>query len=141
MSTAFSSQAKISESADKVWTILTDWDQAHHWMPGTDWLRADGATAVGTKLTFHARGKDRPSMIAAIDHGHSIVLRSTQGGVTADYRYQVEAVDENSCVVELVADCRTSGAWSLAGPLLRGVMRRTDGKQLELLKKHIESGQ
>ena len=56
---------------------LIDWDNAHRWMPGIDKLHANGPTEVGTTLSFHARGKDRPSEIIALEPGRRLVLRSS----------------------------------------------------------------
>ena len=64
-----------------MWAALTDWPNAHRWMPGIDTIAADGQTAEGTRLTFRARGKDRSSTIVRCVTGQSIVLRSGQGGL------------------------------------------------------------
>lgn len=112
---------------------------ARYWMRDIDWLRADGATEVGTELTFRARGKDRPATIAGLEPGRSIHIRSQQGGVTADYQYRVDPVDEATTNIELTAECATGGAWRIVGPLLRAAMRRADGGQLDSLKQYVET--
>lgn len=139
MTRAFAVKTTIDRPADEVWATLVDWPQAGRWMSGVESMVADGPDEVGTELRFRARGKDRPSSIAAIDPGRSITLRSKQGGVTADYRYRVEPKDDSTTVVHLDADCATTGVWSLVGPLLRIAMRRTDSGQLEALKELVES--
>ena len=104
-------------------------------------MAADGDTTEGTKLTFRARGAERSSAIVHCDSGKSIVLRSVQGGVTADYRYEVHDIDGSSTRVTLVADCQVTGFWlRLVSPLLRIAIRLTDGEQLRLLKAMIEGG-
>ena len=138
MSVAFTARTTIARPANQVWEALVDWDSAQNWMRDVEWLRADGATEVGTRLTFRSRGKDRPSTIAGVEPGQSILLRSQQGGVTADYHYNVEAVDEATTNVELTAECATTGAWRIVGPLLRAAMRRADRGQLDNFKRHIE---
>lgn len=139
MSVAFTTRTTIDRPAAKVWESLVDWDSAQHWMSDIEWLKADGPTQVGTRLTFRARGKDRPSTIADLDPGEAILLRSEQGGVTADYHYRLHPIDESTTDVELTATCATRGAWSLVGPLLRAAMRRADRSQLDSFKRHIET--
>ncbi|MDY7106860.1 MAG: SRPBCC family protein [Actinomycetota bacterium] len=140
MSQAFAVETTIDRPAIEVWATLTDWDHAHRWMTGIDGIRANGDTAPGTTLTFHARGKDRPAEIASLVPGRAVTVRSTQGGVTADYAYEVSPVDDATTRVTLVADCRTSGLWAALSPLVRRALRRTDGGQLDELKRLVESG-
>ena len=139
MAVAFTARTTIDRPAAAVWGALVDWDQAHRWMDGVDSLRAEGATEVGTRLTFRSRGKDRASTIADLQPGRSVRLRSEQGGVTADYLYRLDPVDDQRTRVELVADCSTGGAWRLVGPLLRALLRRADGNQLDNLKRIVET--
>ena len=113
--------------------MLTDWDRAGEWMNGIDWIRADGPLEPGTQLLFHSRGKERPSEIAAIDPGRSLTLRSVQGPVGADYTYTVSAAGDGTRL-ELVADCTITGPMKLLSPLLRWVVKRTDGNQPADLK-------
>ncbi len=139
MSQAFAVEEIIGHPAPRVWTALTDWPNAHRWMPGIDTITADGETAEGTRLTFRARGKDRSSTIVRCVDGQSLVLRSVQGGVTADYTYEVRAHDEGTSRVTLTADCQSTGVlWRLMWPLLRIAIRTSDAKQLRLLKATIE---
>ena len=134
-------EEEIQKPAPHVWDALTDWGNAHRWMPGIDGMTAEGETAEGTKLSFRARGAERSSTIMQCDVGKSIVLRSVQGGVTADYRYEVKAIDERSSRVTLVANCQIKGlGWKLVSPLLRIAIRFSDGKQLRLLKAMVEGG-
>ncbi len=140
MAHTLSVEEVIERPASEVWERLTDWESAHRWMPGIEGMAAAGETAVGTTLVFHARGKERSSSIVHCDAGKSIVLRSTQGGVTADYRYEVHDIDGRSTRVTLVADCQVTGLWRLVSPLLRMAIRAADGKQLRLLKAVVECG-
>lgn len=131
----------IRRPAPEVWKALTDWDNAHRWMPGIEGMSAEGETAAGTKLTFRARGAGRSSTIVHCETGQSIVLRSVQGGVTADYRYEVDEIDKESTRVTLVAECQIKGlGWKIMSPLLRLAIRFSDGKQLRLLKAVVEEG-
>ena len=141
MAQAFSVDEVIHRPAAQVWEALTDWPNAHQWMPGVEGMTAEGDTAEGTQLTFRARGADRSSTIAQCDAGRSIVLRSVQGGVTADYAYEVHEHGEDSARVTLVANCQITGLlWRLLSPLLRVAVRMSDGKQLRLLKAIVEGG-
>jgi hypothetical protein len=117
---------------------MTDWAHAADWMTGVENLRADGPLEVGTSLVFTARGKERRSEIVDIDPGRLLTLRSVQGGVTADYRYEVEPVDDGSSTVSLRAECATTGAWSIVGPVIRRLVKRTDGDQPDRLKALVE---
>ena len=141
MTRTLSVEEEIRRPAAEVWDGLTDWDNASKWMPGIESMAADGETTTGTKLIFRARGGQRSSEIVHCDMGSSIVLRSVQGGVTADYRYEVHDIDGRSTRVTLVADCHVKGLWwRIVSPLLRIAIRSTDGKQLRLLKAMIEGG-
>ena len=139
MTRTLSVEEEIRRPAAEVWEALTDWQNAHKWMPGIEGMTAEGETAAGTKLTFRARGAERSSQIVHCDVGKSIVLRSVQGSVTADYRYELHDIDGRSTRVTLVADCQVTGLFcAIVSPLLRIAIRMSDGKQLRLLKAMIE---
>ncbi|MGY1617930.1 SRPBCC family protein [Geodermatophilus sp. SYSU D00691] len=133
--TAFTASRTLDVPADRVWHQLTDWPAAAGWL-GVDAIRAEGPTAVGTALTFTARGRERRSEIVALDPGRSLTLRSVQGGVTADYRYSVEPADGGSRL-ELVADVGTRGPWGLLAPVIRAAIRRQDAGQLDALARAV----
>ncbi len=139
MATAFEVGARIDRSPAEVWAVLTDWERAPEWMDGIESMGSDGGLAEGAQLTFVARGKERTSVIAALDPESSLTLRSTQGGVVADYRYDLTA-DGDGTAMKLTADCSTSGVWVVFGPLLRRLVRRADSGQLEALKTVVEDG-
>ena len=83
MTRTLSGEEEIQMPASEVWEGLTDWENACKWMPGVEGMVADGETAAGTTLTFRARGAERSSTVVYCDTGTSLVLRSTQGAVTA----------------------------------------------------------
>ena len=116
MAHTLSVEEVIRRPVAEVWEGLTDWGSASRWMPGIDGMAAGGETAAGTKLTFRARGGERSSEIVRCDAGTFIVLRSVQGGVTADYRYEVHDIDGRSARVTLVADCHVTGLWRIVSP-------------------------
>jgi hypothetical protein len=72
----------------------------------------------------------------AIDPARSLVLRSVQGGVTADYSYRLTPT-ESGTRVELTAEVSTSGAWSVLGPVIRRAIRRADAAQLADLARAV----
>ena len=67
-----------------------------------------------------------------------MVLRSVQGGVTADYRYAVEPAGTGA-LVTLDADVRTRGAVRLLGPVIRAAIRRADRSQLDRLAERLRT--
>ena len=141
MPRVFAVEATIDRPADAVWQAVTDWSNAHRWMAGVDWLKAEGEAAVGTRITFRARDHDRASTITAWQPGRSFVLRSEQGGVTADYEYAIEAVNASTTRATLTADCHMRGLpWRLLAPLIRMAIRKTDSGQLAALKQLLETG-
>jgi len=132
MTTAFTARETIDRRPDQVWHTLTDWGRAGTWMPGVTGAIADGPTEVGMTLRFTTRGKAHESRIVALDPSRSLVLRSVQGGVTADYEYRLTPSGAGT-LVELTADVSTSGAWTLLGP----VIRRADAGQLVDLARAV----
>ena len=109
-------------------------------MPGVESMRADGPLAVGTVLTFVARGKEHTSTVASLEPRRAITLRSVQGGVTADYAYTVRPGDEpGGSAVSLQADVATRGVMTLLAPVIRGAIAREDGEQLTRLKAWVEA--
>ena len=130
MTEVFTAETTIDGPVDAVWARLVDWDTAARWMSGVDELRAQSPTAVGTNLVFTTRGKERTGQIVALDPGHSVTLRSIQGGVTADYVYTCAQHDKGTRV-SLVADCSITGPVRLLGPVIRYAIRRADGGQLD----------
>jgi uncharacterized membrane protein len=134
MSVAFTATQVIDRPAATVWRTLTDWPHAPGWMAGVD-----SVTPVDdTTLRFVARKRERTSRITAVRPGESITLRSVQGGVRADYTYSVEAVGATTRAT-LVADVTTTPLWRPLAPLLRTLIRRTDGGQLDALKRLVEA--
>ncbi len=138
MATAFESEASIGRSATEVWAALVDWPRAPTWMRGIDRIAADGPAVAGTKLTFAARGADRPARIIEVDEGRRLVLLSEQGPVAATYRYEIESIGDERSVIRLHAECDVGGPLRILAPLIRRVLRRTDGGQPEALRAMLE---
>jgi len=129
MTAAFKAETTLEHPVDAVWKRLIDWDTADRWMPGVDAVRTRGPVAVGSRLVFTARGKERMATVAALEPGRSLTLRSVQAGVTADYTYECVA-NGRGTRLGLVADCSMTGAVRLLGPVIRFAIRRADGGQL-----------
>ena len=140
MPTAFTTTEPIDAPPAAVWKVLTAWPGAPAWMKGIDTMSADGETAAGTELRFTTRGKERTARLIEVDPGRSLVMRSVQGPVAADYRYELAADGPDRTVATLTADCTVRGVAGVFAPLLRFVMRRTDGDQLTHLRRAVESG-
>ena len=141
MARTFAVEETIDRPAGVVWEALTDWSNAHRWMPGVDRMEAHGETAEGTEIRFHARNAERASVIARCETGRSIVLRSVQDGVTADYTYELHPAGDGATRVTLVAECRFKGLLLLLmSPLIRRAIRSADGVQIERLKGVLEAG-
>jgi uncharacterized membrane protein len=137
VSTAFTATQVIDRPADTVWRVLTDWHRAPDWMSGVD-----SVTSVGdTTLRFVARKRERTSEITAVRPGESITLTSVQGGVRADYTYSVEPIGTTRTTTRatLVADVTTKPLWRPVAPALRALIRRSDGGQLDALKRLVEA--
>jgi hypothetical protein len=98
----------------------------------------DSVRVSGSELTFRARGRDRAGRVEVVEPGRTVVVRSTQGGVTAAYTYTCVPDGDRTRVI-LTADCRAGGVWRPFGGLLRAAIRRADGGQLANLKRVVEA--
>lgn len=134
MATAFESEVVVFRTPDEVWAVLTDWERAHEWMRGIEKVTASGPTRAGTTLAFRGGGRVRPAELTVVDPGRCVVIRSVQGRVRADYRYELEPSRDGFTRLTLTATCTAGGAWVLVSPLLRRALRRSDADQLEVLK-------
>ena len=78
MTRTLSVEEEIQRPAEEVWDALTDWPNAHKWMPGIEGMAAEGETAAGTKLTFRARGADGrapSSIVTRVDRSYCVRCR------------------------------------------------------------------
>ena len=142
MGNGFRSSEHIHRPVEEVWAILTDWGHAPQWMNGIDEMSGPDPQSVaeGATVRFRARGADRESTVAVWSPPRRLVLRSRQGGVTATYKYTCEP-EEDGTRVTLQAGCEMRGlGWRLIGPLIRYLMKRSDGGQIAALKRLLESG-
>jgi carbon monoxide dehydrogenase subunit G len=134
VTTAFIVSTIVERPAAEVWARLTDWPAAPAWMPGVESILVNGP-----ELTFRARGRDRRGRIEILDPGRTVVVHSSQGGVSAAYTYSC-VPDGGRTKVTLTADCHAGGIWRPFAGLLRAAIRRADSGQLAGLKRTIEAG-
>lgn len=131
---------EINADASTVWRWLTVPELMSRWMHSIQELRADdGATLkLGSTLVFEARGREHMSTITEFVPREAMTLTSTQGPVTADYRYAIDESDD-CCVVLLTIDCRTAGWARAIGPLIGLLAWLTDRGHVENLKRLVEA--
>jgi carbon monoxide dehydrogenase subunit G len=133
VTTAFIASATVERPAAEVWARLTDWPAAPAWMPGVESIRVSGPD-----LTFRTRGRDRTGRIEIVEPGRTVVVHSSQGGVSAAYTYSC-VPDGGRTTVTLTADCHAGGIWRPFAGLLRAAIRRADSGQIAALKRVIEA--
>lgn len=135
MATGFRTAERIEAPPEEVWAYLTDFHNAKDWMTGIEGLAqtSPGPPALGTTLSFRARGKLRETCVTTLDPGKVIALTSAQGGVTATYTYAV-IPSGSGTDLRLQAVCEASGLWKLLHPLIVLAMKASDSGQLARLK-------
>ena len=138
MPVAFTAAETIDAPPARVWAALTDFEQAHRWMGDVTFVDASVPIEVGTELRFETRGKTITTQVVGYEAERSLVMRTTQGPVTAEYAYAL-APDDAGTRVTLEATCEARGIAALFGWLIRGAIRKTDGGQVAALKALVAS--
>ena len=135
MAIGFRTAERIEAPPEEVWAYLTDFRNAKDWMTGIEDLAQakPGPLALGSVLTFRARGKAHETRVTTLDPGRVIALTSSQGRVTATYTYAVIPSGAGTDL-RLQADCEASGLLKLLHPLIVLAMRASDSRQLSRLK-------
>ncbi len=132
-------EVTIPHRVDLVWHTVTDFRTAPYWL-GLENLRLlDKGTPLGpgTRLIYDARGQAHPSTITRFERERFFSLTAQQGGITVEYAYVFEAIDDGTRV-RLHADCSAVGwFWRMLVPIVRGMMKKGDRDQLEALKKLV----
>lgn len=130
----------IEASAQEVWQHLAEPAAMNAWMSGIDDMRtADGGPMTeGSELHFIARGKERSTRVVEFRAAEALTLRSTQGPITATYRYHLRP-DGARCRATLEAECTATGWGRIVVPLIAPLIRRTDGGQMQALKQVVEA--
>ena len=135
----FSARETIERPGPRVWEFLTDWSRIDRWMAAEFASASEGPTGKGTRFVTRTRGRDQQSEVVEWEPGKRVALRSRQGGMTAVYDYRLFDRGE-STEVTLDARCWGEGfLWKAAAPLIGFLMKRSDGAQLQALKRAIES--
>lgn len=138
MTLAFAATESIPASTQAIWTVLTDWDRAPDWL-GVERMHGDGPPRIGGELAFTARGTERTSTITELEPGRRITMTSTQGPVTAHYRYAI-APSGAASTVTLEADVLVRGPLRIIAPVIRKSIAKEDGTQLERLAAAVARG-
>jgi uncharacterized protein YndB with AHSA1/START domain len=137
----FQVEETIAASPEDVWHHLTDPDCMTRWMAGAEDMRTvDGQPVrAGSDIVFSARGKERHTRVTEFEQHQCMTLRSTQGPVTAEYRYRiVETTERRKTTISLQANCTARGVTRIFMPLLKPMIRKADGNQLSDLKRLVE---
>ena len=137
----FEVSQKISASPDVVWRHLTEPALMGVWMFGDEKsVRSVNEEALerGSLIVFKARGAERKSEVIEFEERERIALHSAQGSISATYVYDL-VPERSGSFVTLKASCDAYGMGKLVAPIVRPLMRAADGKQLEALKKAVES--
>ncbi|MEX3007328.1 SRPBCC family protein [Hoeflea sp. TYP-13] len=138
----FEVEESVDAPADAVWQCMTDTARMPRWMSGIEHMRtADGkAIGEGSTLLFVARGAERTTRVSEFEPSRRMTLISTQGPVTATYRYALTPGKNGQPPTRIVlnAACVASGWMAIFMPLLGPLIRKTDGTQLKLLKELVQ---
>jgi hypothetical protein len=105
------------------------------WMSSVENLRTDDGAIIetGSMLRFTSRGQEHTSQAVDCRPDEIMWLRSTQGPITADYRY-VLAESEKGCDITLMIECRARGWARIIGPVIGLAAWLTDRSQVDMLK-------
>ena len=131
---------EIEADADTIWRWLTVPELMNQWISSVADLRSEDGAELdrGSRLLFAARGQVHYSTVVEFATARALTLRSTQGPVTADYRYRIDE-RMGHCEVTLDIDCRASGVIRVLMPAIRIAAWLTDRGQIQRLKALIES--
>ena len=101
----FAVQERIDAPSELVWQHLTDPQKVTDWMKSVEGLAVDdgGSIRPGADLKFKARGREHKSEVVEFEEGRHLALRSTQGPITATYRYSLSP-EGPATVARLEAD-------------------------------------
>ncbi len=134
----FAVDEMIDAPIDEVWRYLTEPALMTRWMTSIDDIRTADNEPLheGSKMLFSARGADRMSEVTAFRPNELMTLRSVQGPVTAVYQYALKP-NGSGTDARLEATCDADGIFKIFGPLLRYLIRKSDGGQLASLKAAI----
>ena len=143
MSSGFVVSEIIDRPLDEVWQYLTDFQRAPNWMKGLKSMAplTDGPVREGSRYAAQLMGPGRAqqeNQVVVWQPRERFALEAREGNLIANYEYVCEPIG-NRTRVTLNARCKTKGlVWRALRPAITFMMRRTDGSQLQLLKRAIE---
>jgi uncharacterized protein YndB with AHSA1/START domain len=133
----------VNAPAERVWSVLVDWDRHGEWMLGT---RASGGAAVGEEIeAFTGVGRvgflDRMTIVVW-EPPHRAVVRHTGRVVRGSGAFEVREVSQGrSQVVWSEWIYLPLGALGRAGwPLVRLLLRAGVSFSLRRLARYVEAG-
>lgn len=136
----FSTTELIEADVSTVWRHLTVPELMGRWMRSVSGHRTrDGAPLEHrSELIFYARGRERSSEVISFEENRIFTLRSVQGSFTAVYSYELHPASGTTSAT-LQVECGATGLSRVIAPIIRQLMWLTDGGQLKLLKRAVES--
>lgn len=131
----------VRTPSSEIWRWLTTPELMSQWMTSVENLRTDdGATIeTGSIVRFISRGQEHTSQVVDCRTNEILWLRSTQGPITADYRYVLND-SKVGCDVTLMMECRARGWARIIVPIISMVAWLTDKSQVDHLKSLAELG-
>ena len=136
MTIAFTASETIPRPPHDVWSTLTDWPNAARWLPGVEAMRGEQPPRLGGVLTFTTRGAERTSTITELEPDRAITLTSSQGPVTAHYRYRLTPADGGTSIT-LEAEVLVRGPLKLIAGVIRSSIAKEDSAQLARLRAAV----
>jgi len=138
-------QTTIARPREAVADYLFDWRNDTTWIGGiSEARRADGGGfGVGARVTRVARflGKriEYVNEVVELEPGRRLVMRSVQGPFPMRVTYEVDDAAGDGAHVRLRNQGDASRAYRFAGPLLARAVRRATQRDLDRLKRILES--
>jgi hypothetical protein len=137
-------ETTIARPREAVADYLFDWRNDTTWIGGiSEARRADGGDfGVGARVARVARflGKriEYVNEVVELEPGRRLIMRSVQGPFPMRVTYEVDDADDGTRV-RLRNQGDASRAYRFAGPLLARAVRRATQRDLDRLKRILES--
>ena len=145
MSVDVLTQVVIERPRDEVAAYAADPDNATRWyqnIMSVEWQTAP-PLSIGSRVAFVAEFLGRRVAyvydIAELDPGRRLVMRTAEGPFPMQTTYTWEDVDDGGTLMTLENAGDPSGFSRLATPFIARSMRRSNRKDLALLKRILEA--